>query len=299
MGLAPERAAARPNAATGVMLVDRGHPFRHVRLFAAAGPGTELAGGDQEQQDTKDDLDPAHPRRGGTGFAAPRRAGDGEHDGSDDAEAHQPPEDEQRAVDPRLRLVSMSTTAMIGIGLSAIPTANASDPPMAWPIMPPWRGFRRPVPRGRCSRRDDGKRRVGGVQEAHERGEHGRIAGVLDTVQAAAGQQAQQLRLGQGERQVGGGLARLGFSVWMSAPLDRASRTAWAGVGEVPVDDQRLAGRARPVHPDGQGVKELLDRSAPRPCLRPGRRSAAACYPRAARALRTGRSSARWRSPMP
>ena len=30
----------------------------------------------------------------------------------------------------------------------------------------------------------------------------------LDTVQAAAGQQSQQLRLGQGERQVGGGLAR-------------------------------------------------------------------------------------------
>lgn len=33
-----------------------------------------------------------------------------------------------------LRLVSMSTTAMIGIGLSAIPTASGSDPPMALPI---------------------------------------------------------------------------------------------------------------------------------------------------------------------
>ena len=41
-------------------------------------------------------------------------------------------------------LVSMSTTAMIGIGLSAIPTASASDPPMAWPITPPWGVFRRP-----------------------------------------------------------------------------------------------------------------------------------------------------------
>ncbi len=30
-------------------------------------------------------------------------------------------------------LVSMSTTAMIGIGLSAIPTASGSDPPMACP----------------------------------------------------------------------------------------------------------------------------------------------------------------------
>src|SRR5271166_883806 len=38
-----------------------------------------------------------------------------------------------------LRLVSMSTTAMIGIGLSAIPTASGSDPPMALPIAPPWR----------------------------------------------------------------------------------------------------------------------------------------------------------------
>jgi hypothetical protein len=34
-------------------------------------------------------------------------------------------------------LVSMSITAMIGIGLSAIPTANGSDPPMACPITPP------------------------------------------------------------------------------------------------------------------------------------------------------------------
>jgi hypothetical protein len=31
----------------------------------------------------------------------------------------------------------MRITAMIGIGLSAIPTANGSDPPMAWPITPP------------------------------------------------------------------------------------------------------------------------------------------------------------------
>jgi hypothetical protein len=36
-----------------------------------------------------------------------------------------------------LRLVSMNTTAMIGIGLSAIPTASGSDPPMALPIAPP------------------------------------------------------------------------------------------------------------------------------------------------------------------
>src|SRR5277367_1598982 len=34
-------------------------------------------------------------------------------------------------------LVSMRITAMIGIGLSAIPTANGSDPPMACPITPP------------------------------------------------------------------------------------------------------------------------------------------------------------------
>src|SRR5580692_1556671 len=39
-----------------------------------------------------------------------------------------------------LRLVSMSTTAMIGIGLSAIPTASGSDPPMALPITPPGAG---------------------------------------------------------------------------------------------------------------------------------------------------------------
>ena len=33
-------------------------------------------------------------------------------------------------------LVSISTTAMIGMGLSAIPTASGSEPPMAWPIYP-------------------------------------------------------------------------------------------------------------------------------------------------------------------
>src|SRR4051794_8869242 len=38
------------------------------------------------------------------------------------------------------RLVSMSTTAMIGIGLSAIPTASGRDPPMASPMTPPLRG---------------------------------------------------------------------------------------------------------------------------------------------------------------
>ena len=31
------------------------------------------------------------------------------------------------------RLVSISTTAMIGIGLRAIPTASGSDPPMTLP----------------------------------------------------------------------------------------------------------------------------------------------------------------------
>jgi hypothetical protein len=35
------------------------------------------------------------------------------------------------------RLVSMSTTAMIAAGLSATPSASGSDPPIAWPIVPP------------------------------------------------------------------------------------------------------------------------------------------------------------------
>ena len=34
-------------------------------------------------------------------------------------------------------VVSMSTMAMIGIGLIAIPIASASDPPIAWPMRPP------------------------------------------------------------------------------------------------------------------------------------------------------------------
>src|SRR3954454_6556548 len=51
-----------------------------------------------------------------------------------------------------LRLVSMSTTAMIGIGLRAIPTASGSDPPMASPITPP----RRAVVGGGGRSRSDG-----------------------------------------------------------------------------------------------------------------------------------------------
>src|SRR6202034_4828327 len=41
------------------------------------------------------------------------------------------------------RVVSISTTAMIGTGLSATPIASASDPPIARPI-----GSGVPVPRG-------------------------------------------------------------------------------------------------------------------------------------------------------
>ena len=36
-----------------------------------------------------------------------------------------------------LGVVSISTTAMIGMGLIAIPIASGSEPPMAWPISPP------------------------------------------------------------------------------------------------------------------------------------------------------------------
>ena len=43
-------------------------------------------------------------------------------------------------------VVSMSTTAMMGMGLIAIPTASASDPPMAWPIISPSRIGRTVLP---------------------------------------------------------------------------------------------------------------------------------------------------------
>jgi hypothetical protein len=35
---------------------------------------------------------------------------------------------------PARRVVSISTTAMIGTGLSAAPVASGSAPPIAWPI---------------------------------------------------------------------------------------------------------------------------------------------------------------------
>jgi hypothetical protein len=81
-------------------LVDRGHPLGHLRLIAAVGTAAELADRDQEQQDAETDLDPAHPRGRGTGLARPARPGQGQEDGSDDAQAGQPAQDERGPVDP-------------------------------------------------------------------------------------------------------------------------------------------------------------------------------------------------------
>ena len=59
-------------------------------------------------------------------------------------------------------------------------------------------------------RGDDGEGGVGGVEQSHELAQRRGIAGVLDPVQAVPGQQAEELRLGQGEREVRG---RLGAGV--------------------------------------------------------------------------------------
>src|SRR3954454_6219147 len=78
-------------------------------------PVCAIAGGDEQQQRSNDELDPAQP-------AMPR------------------PISQPRAKAGPLtlarRLVSMSTTVMIGMGLSAIPAASGSDLPMDSPIYP-------------------------------------------------------------------------------------------------------------------------------------------------------------------
>jgi hypothetical protein len=67
----------------------------------------------------------------------PGRNAENQDDGAGDTQADQPAQDKDGAVDLALRLVSMSTTAVIAIGLSAIPIAIGSDPPMALPIISP------------------------------------------------------------------------------------------------------------------------------------------------------------------
>src|SRR5580704_7833770 len=139
LGLAPDMTAARPTAATGVVLsivvIHLGicacsSPCGRERNWRAATsssktPRTILIQLTQAAGEP-DLLAPAGPARDSTmAPTMPRPSSQ--------------PATKAGPLTLARWLVSMSTTAMIGIGLSAMPTANGSDPPMALPIVPPLR----------------------------------------------------------------------------------------------------------------------------------------------------------------
>ena len=75
--------------------------------------------------------------------------------------------------------------------------------------------------------------------------------------QAAAGEHGEQLRLGEGEGQLGVARSRVG--VVDQHPVRQGHAVALAQVGEVPVDGQLLGPRLGTVDADGDRVEELLD----------------------------------------
>src|SRR5208337_2219456 len=104
---------------------------------------------------------------------------------------------------------------------------------------------------------DDRKIGVGVVDERHQPPDDGWVAGHVDAVGLGAGQELQQLGLGQGYGQVrrpavGGGVVDEG-AVAEFHPV------VLMGVGEVPGDRQPLAPGLGAVDPDGGRVEQLGD----------------------------------------
>jgi len=96
-------------------------------------PTAPLTRGDEQEQEAEDELEPIHPRRGP---AVARLAGPAIASRIAPAiamPAIQPSRNAGPLVRAR-RVTSISTTATIGIGLTATPTANGSSCPMASPI---------------------------------------------------------------------------------------------------------------------------------------------------------------------
>src|SRR5271165_7339135 len=139
LGLAPDRTAARPNAAGGVVLSIVAIHLGICGCSSPCGRPRNCRAATSSSRTPRTILTQLTQVAGDPDLPAPA---DPDRDNTIAPTMPRPISQPRTKAGPltlALRLVSMSTTAMIGIGLSAIPTASGSDPPMALPITPPRR----------------------------------------------------------------------------------------------------------------------------------------------------------------